>query len=230
MAGQDFLEELSKKERDFWHSNKDRIFKKLIKGDKILEIGCGSGSLIKSLSRDGREIIGLDISEEYLELAKKKCEGLNVTLIKEDILEFDTEEKFDSIVMLGVIEHIEDDVALLKKINKWLVPGGELYILTSAYPRLYSKYDENIGHYRRYSKKGLSNTLKEGGFSTKKVKYWDALGIPAIALTKSLNKIVISPNTLNNKVLDKSLDIWFRLVENHMPFPFGLNLIVVAEK
>jgi len=228
MSDQDYLWELN--EDDFWHANKDKVLLKLVKKGTVLDIGGGTGSFSIKLAKLGLDVTYVDTSEKYYKIAMARAKGYKIKLINGDFLSSKIESKFDNVIISGFIEHIYDDIALLKNIYSILKPGGRIILLTSAYPFLYSNFDRSVGHYRRYSKLELYNKMQSTGFNVRFLKYWDVLGIPVLFLTKLTGKVPIDSGSLNNKFLNKLLDKWFILFENKMILPFGLDLIAMAEK
>jgi cyclopropane-fatty-acyl-phospholipid synthase len=77
----------------------------LKKGDRVLDIGCGWGSFAKyAAERYGAEVMGITVSLEQAALARKKCDGLPVTILVQDYRE--VIGKFDHIISLGMFEHV----------------------------------------------------------------------------------------------------------------------------
>jgi SAM-dependent methyltransferase len=72
------------------------------------------------------------------------------------VASLDPAERFDAIVYLDVLEHIEDDRGELQRAAAHLAPGGHLAVLAPAFQFLYSPFDRAIGHYRRYTASTLS--------------------------------------------------------------------------
>lgn len=227
---QDYLAELWLKESDFWHSNKDRVLLKIIRGYEILDMGCGAGTLSVALAKQNKNVTGIDSSPEYLKLAREKSKGLQVRFICADVAACRVKKQYDAVILSGVLEHIRDDAALLGKVHKLLKKGGELVILTSAYSKLYSAFDASTGHCRRYDRQPLVSLLEQNGFRIKKVRYWDALGLLILLLARLLGSVPVSAKTLGNPALDAMLNSWFEIFENKMLLPFGADLIIAAEK
>jgi len=228
MMDQDYLWELE--ENDFWHTNKDRVLVKLVKKGSVLDVAAGTGSFSIKLAKLGMDVTYMDLSEKYYNLAKERGKKYGIKFILGDFLKFKFKKKFDNIVISGFIEHIDDDVKLLERIYSLLNPDGRVILLTSAYPFLYSNFDRSVGHYRRYSKSELYNKMKKVGFNVDFLKYWDVLGMPVLFFTKLSGKIPVTGEGLNNKLLNSLLDWWFRVFENKMVLPFGLDLIAMGRK
>ncbi len=230
--GQDYLAPLNIEQEDFWHTNKDRILLPSITGKNILDLGCGLGSLSILLARQGKKVTAIDDSQEYITIAKKKSKALKITYLLMDFTkeQVPLKKKFDTVIISGVIEHIQDDLAFLKKIHTLLREHGKIIILTSAYPWLYSSFDKSVGHYRRYSKKQLITITQKAGFTITSLRYWDILALPVLFLTRILHHTVVHPEGLSNNYLNKILDKWFLFFENKKILPLGADLIMVAEK
>lgn len=77
----------------------------LKRGDKLLDIGCGWGSLARFAAEEyGAKVVGITVSNEQVELARQLCEGLDIEIRLQDYR--DVNEKFDHIVSLGMFEHV----------------------------------------------------------------------------------------------------------------------------
>lgn len=91
--------------------------------------------------------------------------------------------KFDAILYIDVIEHIEHDVAELMRAATLLAPGGHLIVLVPANQSLYSAFDKAIGHFRRYDKKRLLSAAP-AQLKLEKMRYMDSLGLLASFMNK----------------------------------------------
>ena len=99
-------------------------------GDHILEIGPGWGSWFKYASDRGVKCTGLSISQASIDYLQKiaKAEGYDWELIFADILEYQSDRKYDAIVMMGVIEHLPQYDKVLAKFYSLLKPGGRIFL------------------------------------------------------------------------------------------------------
>lgn len=103
-------------------------------GDHILEIGPGWGAWFEYASKRGVKCTGLSISQasiDYLN-SRSKTLGYDWELIFSDFLEYQTDRKYDAIVIMGVIEHLPDYERVLKKFVTLLKPGGRVFMDASA--------------------------------------------------------------------------------------------------
>lgn len=130
-------------------------------------MGCGEGHILEVLTKMGFKGIGIDFSKEAIRLARKKKLN-NIELIYADILSLELKRKVDLVLLLFVLEHIENDILVLRKINSFLKIGGYLIISVPAHSKLYSYQDRLVGHYRRYDKEEILEKLSKSGFRIKK--------------------------------------------------------------
>ena len=134
-------------------------------GKRVLEVGAGTGS-ITGLYAPGRDVLAIDRSPWCVDEMEKRFASVdNVEVRKVDLLELvDEGQRFDSVVMLNVLEHIEDDVAVLRMLGSLLEPDGRVVLYVPALNGLYGKWDRKVGHYRRYAPWRLRAVLDEAGY------------------------------------------------------------------
>ncbi len=156
-----------------------------LKGE-ILEIGSGIGNISRLVIESDHFITLSDYNKEYCSILKESFSGnKNVRdVIQVDLLHPEFEKKFsrykesfDSIFLLNVIEHIEDDKLSVKNCKFLLKPGGHLILLAPAYSWLYGTFDEQLGHHRRYTIKTMSELLKNLDFDILSGSYFNVTGI-----------------------------------------------------
>jgi 2-polyprenyl-3-methyl-5-hydroxy-6-metoxy-1,4-benzoquinol methylase len=97
-------------------------------GQRVCEIGCGTGRHTIRLARAGNAVTGIDLSPGMLAIAREKLSGLNVELIEGDVLTEPLTAQFDAVVTALVLEHIADPKAFFARVSELLVPGGGFYI------------------------------------------------------------------------------------------------------
>lgn len=134
-----------------------------VAGNKILEIGCGTGYLLERLVSSDRSVVGLDISKGMIKRAAKRLHGPKVSLLQGDYyrLPFPV-ESFDCVVATFTLTHAPDLKPVLEETAKVLVPGGRLIVVDvgpSRTPcigsRLMTKAWELLGDYVRDETKDL---------------------------------------------------------------------------
>ena len=141
---------------------------------------------------------------------------------------FSDDEKFDIILMMDVLEHIENDKDTLLQIKSHLNEGGYLFLSVPAYQFLWSAHDEINMHYRRYSRPRIKFLMEKTGFRIVTVSYWNIFVFPVIALIRILRKNskvkIEKPNKAISFLLYNIL-----LIENYLlkktDLPFGLSIV-----
>lgn len=170
-----------------WKNYYAKFITKHLKND-VLEVGAGIGETTYSLC-DGtqKSWVCVEPDEKLIkELILKKESGYLPSLIEiklGTLDDLDGERKFDAILYIDVIEHIENDHDELRKASSFLKPGGKLIVLVPAHNYLYSEFDKSIGHFRRYNKKMLSAAAPKE-LIRKDLRYLDSLGLSASLANK----------------------------------------------
>ena len=150
------IDKFSKLAREWWDPNgkfkplhkfnpvrldyiKKSILKKLKKGDgtylknvKILDIGCGGGLLCEPLTRLGAQVVGIDASNKNIKIAKihAKKSDLKINYYCTTPENFNYKEKFDVVLNMEIVEHVEDVNLFLKESSKFLKKNGIMFIAT----------------------------------------------------------------------------------------------------
>lgn len=146
------------------------------KNQKVLDLGCGTGSFIKLLSKKNKQVEGIEISQKVAQIGQKK--GLKITI--SDLHSSFPYQKntFDTITAGEIIEHIYDTDFFLKEIKRVLKPNGflilstpniatlgrRLMLLLGINPLLETSLDHAAGHIRYFTKKSLNNLLEKHNF------------------------------------------------------------------
>ena len=108
------------------------IDKNNLKNMKVLDLGCGGGLTCEPLARLGAEVTGIDFVKQNIIVAKNHSinSNLKIEYINDDLDKLNLKKKYDLILLLEVIEHLDDWELLIKKIKKNLKPKGKLIIST----------------------------------------------------------------------------------------------------
>ena len=131
--------------------------------------------------------------------------------------------------MVNVLEHIEDDVEMLKQIYRILRPGGSLLLFVPALRFLFSRLDQEHGHFRRYEKRELETKVRQAEFDVACTKYIDTLGIiPWLIFNKWLGRTDFDEGMVR---LYDSIGIPVtKFLERLLPFLLGKNVLLIAKK
>jgi len=136
-------------------------------GRRVLEVGCGTGTITDYLL-DRELVVGIDVVEDYVRsTARRYRDHANVVILQQDLTEsiqILRRYGFDSAVSVNVLEHIADDAAAIKAVYDLLPPGGVFALLVPSHPALLGRFDRDIGHHRRYTKRGLKCQLESAGW------------------------------------------------------------------
>ena len=196
----------------------------LIKNNDVLDFGSGIGSLSDIFSKKyNYNIKCLENNQEEITILKNK--GYEVVT---SIEKFE-DNSLVNIVTYNVLEHIEDDKEVLCNIYRKLKIGGCLFIFVPACRVLYSSFDKELGHIRRYEKEQLLDLLVECGFKINDWRFFDSLGY----MTAYVYKIIKKDGSLTNKQVlfyDKILFPISKFFDFYFNKFFGKNIYVVATK
>jgi SAM-dependent methyltransferase len=203
-------------------------------GDEVrnaLDIGCGHGVTREMLEHDlGIAVDGCDLNRTALEMAnpgKGKLFVYNILDQEASLL-----GRYDAVLLLDVLEHIDDDAAFLRAALRHLRPGGIVAVNVPASMMLFSDYDRVAGHVRRYTRYGLRELLESCSVDVQAVQPWGFLMIPLLLVRKSLLRRgkqadtirtgFVPPNALSRRLLHGMKNI-----ETALPFrmPWGTSIL-----
>jgi SAM-dependent methyltransferase len=198
-----------------------------------VEIGAGQGTMSRLLvDRLERLHLVEPSSNLFAVLRERFSTDPRVTLQSvsaECYLEEVLPQTLDTVVMVNVLEHIEDDRSALIGIERSLRPGGYLLIFVPALRMLYSKFDRLVGHHRRYHLGELNALVSGASFEIVHCRYCDVLGVvPWLILNRLLGSTRLNPTLI--RIYDAVFTPTTRLLESLIKAPFGKNLILVARK
>jgi 2-polyprenyl-3-methyl-5-hydroxy-6-metoxy-1,4-benzoquinol methylase len=170
-----------------------------LKGD-VLEIGSGIGTYSEKIINDksrASHVMLTDIAPSYIEALTKKFfsnnNNNNVSVSKLDLNRKEDYEKigygkFDSILGLNVLEHVENDEFALRQLYRMLKDEGTMVLLVPCHKFLYNVLDKKAGHFRRYTKKELEYKVSKTQFIIQRIFYFNMLGIVGWYLNGGLAK------------------------------------------
>ena len=160
----------------------------------ILEVGCGTGQNISHLSQHTRwatQISEFAAVDPPLDLAHLPTHLKNVSIshklnVYRSLDEVPKDDRFDLIISLDVLEHIEDDQNALVKWKEKLTQDGTLLIMVPAFQSLWSYHDEVLGHCRRYTLQSLKKIANSAGLKEERLSYLFSYLFPAAFVTRKL--------------------------------------------
>lgn len=225
----------------WWHLSKRNTVTALLKRYRkkygkpiILDIGCGTGKNMEALSSFGT-VYGVDNSAHAIKFCKKR-KLKNVQLGQAEQLPF-TNCLFDVVTILDVLEHV-DDGASLKEIARVLKARGIVIITVPAYQTLWSKWDDVLGHKRRYTTSSLQTVLKKEGFGVVKISYlYSFLLIPVVLIRRFKSRVKRSDYGSDFKINTPFINFCLlilstieRMILSTFAIPFGTSIVCVARK
>jgi SAM-dependent methyltransferase len=204
-------------------------------GTRILEVGAGIGSTTQSLCA------GLPTIERWVALEPDPCLAAQIRArihscqlpeaceVREGtIADLAPGDEFDSVLYIDVLEHIERDAEEVAMAASRLAAGGRLIVLAPAHQRLFTPFDEAIGHYRRYDRASLS-ALTPADVRCIKASYLDAVGLLASTCNKFFLKSA-RPTYSQILLWDRVMVRMSRVVDRIFGGALGKSILVVWEK
>ena len=194
----------------------------------VLEVGPGTGNNVQYYKNRASEITLLEINKHLASLLKSKFrEDKKITVQNSDI--HSQERKFDTILYMDVLEHIEDDKKEINRAVEQLKSGGNLIFFVPAYQFLYSDFDKVIGHVKRYTKHFFLSFEADEKISIIELKYFDSIGFFIAVLNKLFNKNTKKTIGLGVKIWNKLIFL-SKIVDLICLNKFGKSLFCVIKK
>jgi SAM-dependent methyltransferase len=163
---------------------RDYLLGEVRAGDRVLDLGCGSGELTAALAEADGAVVGVEVAEAALGRARAAHPSLDFRLAPIDGPLPLGDNSFDVVWASEVIEHVADTARWLSEVRRVLVPGGRLLLSTPAHGRLLllvggiERYSPPLGdHLHLYTPRSLARVLGELGFGQVQVR---AVGGPPL--------------------------------------------------
>jgi SAM-dependent methyltransferase len=198
-------------------------------GERVLEVGAGHGTMTQRLAV-GRRVTATEVSPASVALLEERYRDDPAVEVRHgDIAETLGSGGFDSIVMVNVLEHIADDAGALRQLRQALVPGGRLFLFVPAFEVLYSEFDRQVGHHRRYRRPQLEALVAEAGLEPVEARYVNSLGALAWwLLAKKLRQV--PTRQWSARTYDRAVVPLLRRLERRWIPPFGQSILCVARR
>lgn len=205
--------------KHWWFLGKYKIVQKLIERyvktpyvPRVLDIGCGPAYFARFYQYTG---IDPNTNIEAHNIIRARIEDVELT------------GKYDVILALDVLEHLENDRVILRYLNENLKVNGIAIITVPAHPWLFSEHDRVCGHYRRYTRKHLKELFRD--FDCK-LYYFNSLLFPVELvfrlLTGGKNNLKLLPGWLNVLLL-----FVFSVEYYLLPvLPAGMSLLAIVRR
>ena len=243
--------EIGRGRESYWHRARREILHKLLmscytkspSSARLLDVGCGMGYELDFFQKrlQKTEMLGMDISLGAVKFGKENykgywCQG-SATQVP-----FNS-QAFDILMCLDVLEHLEDDKAILRECNRVCKPGGLLVVSVPACKFLWSAFDDLVSHKRRYYKNELADKLKEANFEIQRISYAFFTFLPILFLARGLKKVFVPKKSAKEKaiselkkpnfLIDAIMYLFLKpeiMLSRKVNFPIGSSLMCVAKK
>ena len=210
-----------------WLLERGRLFI----GRRVLDLGAGVGTFTAALAARGAEVVALEPDPEFTEQLHERFDADDrVTIVADDagwLSEDGARERFDTVLCLNVLEHIDDDAIVLHGLRDSLIAGGHLLLLVPAHRFLFGQTDYRVGHERRYSRGRLRALLEQAGLEPVQIRYVNPVGALGWFVSSRLLRRDHVP-TAPLRLYDRIVPILRRF--DLVPLPFGLSVWVVARR
>jgi 2-polyprenyl-3-methyl-5-hydroxy-6-metoxy-1,4-benzoquinol methylase len=168
----------------------------------IIEIGSGIGNISRFFIEKGYSIALSDVRENYCNLLKQNFNGYNnlQNIYNIDLIDPNFKQKFkflkgryDTLFSLNVIEHIANDQFALENAKFLLKKGGNIIILVPAFQKLFNGFDVSLDHYKRYTKKSLSELFAKCNLNIIIMRYFNFVGMIGWFISGKIQRNKILP-------------------------------------
>jgi SAM-dependent methyltransferase len=166
----------------------------------FLEIGCGDGALSVRLGQLGWSGAATDLSDRAVHVTRAaiSAEGLSdrIEVIQGDVRELPLNRLYETVVIYDVLEHVEYDIELVRRIRACLREGGHLLLSVPVKMNEWRWDDDEYGHLRRYEDEQLDQLLNPEATGFSKIVQWD-ITFPFIWLLRRAYMRVFRPIASN---------------------------------
>jgi hypothetical protein len=200
-------------------------------GNRVAELGVGRGNLSRYI-RKHEQVLLTDYRLDYLTELRDRWVQKNLQIGKLDMTQRADYEQLrafapDTVAFFNVLEHLEDDGAVLRSLFETVPENCRVVILVPYNMGLYSNFDRELGHFRRYRKGELEEKLHAAGFEVQTQFYFNKAGTLAWYVANTLGgQKALQPWQLR---LYDALTPIFRVMDRVLPMS-GLSTVVVGRK
>jgi SAM-dependent methyltransferase len=233
-------------DRHFWFRARNRALCTVLTGlrgrmpadARILEVGCGAGAALHVLEQvfPSASVVGMDLFAEGLRLAQARCRA---SLLQARIEAHPFGTQFDLVGIFDVLEHVDHDDRALESIRDLLAPGGSLALTVPAGRHLWSAFDVEAHHCRRYSRALLLERLDHAGFAVRYLTPFMTAVYPLVWFSRRVRPqrgptpataTELHPPAWLNALMDAALrpERWVLRAGGRLPF--GTSLLAIATR
>ena len=199
----------------------------------VLEVGAGIGETARHLL-DGRQRswLCLEPDERLGTRLRAWAEAGDVaplpTVQIGTTADLDPRSRFDTILYIDVLEHIENDRAEMARAAELLAPRGTLIVLSPAFQQLFSDFDRSVGHFRRYTRASLAEVMPPS-LRQVRLRYLDSVGFLASLSNRALLRQAL-PTRRQIALWDRVMIPASRVLDPLLARGFGRSVLAVYER
>jgi SAM-dependent methyltransferase len=234
-----YREQFELEDRHWWFRARRRVISSLLSraalppSPRILDAGCGTGRNLLEFGKLGRAT-GVDVSPQAVEF----CRGRGAPDVRQAAVEdlpFDA-LSFDVLLATDVIEHVDDDTAVLRELRRVAADDARLILTVPAYQWLWSTHDESVHHRRRYTAGRLRERVLATGWAPTVETYFFSTVLPPVAVLRTVrtrtgrsgkSDLALPPPTVN-RLLELTVRGEARLIERGLRLPAGVSVGMVC--
>lgn len=192
--------------------------------DRVIDFGAGIGTFAIALAERQFRVLAVEIDPAFRRHLREH--GVPARERLEEV----TTDSVDLVHSINVLEHIEDDRAALRAMQRVLKPEGKLLLYVPAFRCLWTSMDTLIGHHRRYRREALQDLVAGAGFTVTRCAYVDPIGFIAGLWLKARDDGADTINTPLVRLYDRWLFPLSRRVAPLTGRVCGRSLLLVARK
>lgn len=240
-----YFQQLSEvEEGNFWFAARNKLIvwaaqRYFANAQSFCEIGCGTGYVLKGLATamPRWQLSATEIYVDGLPFAAARVPS--ATLCQLDARRIPFVREFDVMGAFDVIEHIEEDEAVLAQMHRAIKPQGGLLLTVPQHQFMWSQQDEHACHVRRYSASELRRKVEAAGFRVELMTSFVSVLFPLMYLTRKRGRVPEAEYDLTadlrlpplvNAIFGVAMAIERKCIEAKIRFPFGGSLLVVARR
>lgn len=234
-------------EGSFWFQHRNAIITDVVRlfppDGPIFDIGGGNGYVAKGLEMEGFPTVLVEPGPAGASNAVKR--GLkNVICATVETAGFRS-NTLSAVGLFDVVEHIEDDLAFLAHVQSLMPVDGRIYLTVPAFQLLWSREDDDAGHYRRYTPKSIARCLQRAGFAVEYMTYFfwfltlpvfvcrtvpSLIGIQRTVSVERMRREHSTGGGIGHLLVNRAREIERKRIQQKKGMPFGGSCLAVARK
>ncbi len=195
---------------------------------RIVELGAGHGTFTAQLAAIAPTTAVEPGPRAFARLEARFGDHPRIDVVRGEASDL-SEGQFDVAFLSNVLEHIEDDVEVLRQLGRSLRPGGRVVVFSPAFDLLYSRFDAMVGHYHRYRLPELRERFERAGLEVVEARYVNLPGwFLWLLYVRLLGRVPTRPSTA--LAFDRVVVPVLRRVERAIRPPFGQSVLCVGRR